>query len=110
MERGSYLNLYRADKSHRIWTEDPEVIFKRKLPDLRSQRPGPNISDPPVSEPFPDQIKGVCAIKVGDKITTDDIFPVGFRLKFRSNIPNMSSFTFELIDKTFATRALENED
>ena len=70
---------------------------------------GPNISDPPVPEPFPDQIKGVCAIKVGDKITTDDISPAGFRLKFRSNIPKYASFTFELIDKTFATRALENK-
>ena len=52
---------------------------------------GPNISDPPVPEPFPDQIKGVCAIKVGDKITTDDISPAGFRLKFRSNIPKYAS-------------------
>ena len=70
---------------------------------------GPNISEPPVPDPFLDQIKGVCTIKVGDKITTDDISPAGFRLKFRSNIPKYASFTFELIDNTFATRALENK-
>ncbi len=71
---------------------------------------GPNISEPPKVTPFSKEIEGVCTIKVGDKITTDDISPAGFRLKFRSNIPKYASFTFELLDKTFAERALKNKE
>ena len=71
---------------------------------------GPNIGEPPRVNPFSDTIDGVCTIKVGDKITTDDISPAGFRLKFRSNIPKYASFTFELLDKTFAERALQNKE
>jgi aconitate hydratase len=81
-------------------------------PQMNSNEPiirGPNISEPPVPEPFSEQIIGVCPIKLGDKITTDDISPAGFRLKYRSNIPKYASFTFELIDNSFATRALENK-
>jgi aconitate hydratase len=71
---------------------------------------GPNISAPPKPEDFAEVLKGVCALKVGDKITTDDISPAGFRLKFRSNIPKYASFTFELLDKTFSQRCLENKE
>ncbi len=70
---------------------------------------GPNISEPPEVKDFSETIKGECTIKVGDKITTDDISPAGFRLKYRSNIPKYSSFTFELIDESFSNRCLANK-
>ena len=69
---------------------------------------GPNIAPVPKGEPLPDALKAVCAIKVGDKITTDHIMPAGARLKFRSNIPAYAKFVFEPCDATFHDRCLEN--
>ena len=70
---------------------------------------GPNIGDPPAAEPLPEAIKGVVAIKVGDKITTDHIMPAGSRLKYRSNIPKYAEFVFEGVDAGFSKKALENK-
>ena len=68
---------------------------------------GPNIGAPLQLEPLTDLLTGVIAIKVGDKITTDDIMPAGRRLKYRSNIPKYADFVFEPIDATFSRRCLE---
>ena len=62
---------------------------------------GPNIAPVPKGEPLPATLKAICAIKVGDKITTDHIMPAGARLKFRSNIPEYAKFVFEPCDRTF---------
>jgi aconitate hydratase len=70
---------------------------------------GPNIGAPPAAEPLPGTIKGVVAIKVGDKITTDHIMPAGSRLKYRSNIPKYAEFVFEGLDAAFSKKALENK-
>lgn len=68
---------------------------------------GPNIGAPVKLEALPDQIVGSVAIKLGDKITTDDIMPAGARLKYRSNIPKYAEFVFEQVDATFSQRCLE---
>jgi len=68
---------------------------------------GPNIGAPLQLEPLANSLAGVVAIKVGDKITTDDIMPAGRRLKYRSNIPKYAEFVFEAIDATFSRRCLE---
>lgn len=70
---------------------------------------GPNIGEPPRSEPLAERIDGVVAIRVGDKITTDHIMPAGSRLKYRSNIARYADFVFEGVDTTFPSRALENK-
>lgn len=70
---------------------------------------GPNIGDPPASDPCPEAIKGTVTIKVGDKITTDHIMPAGSRLKYRSNIPKYSEFVFEREDPEFSGKALDNK-
>ncbi|MEJ2647188.1 MAG: hypothetical protein P8016_02115 [Sedimentisphaerales bacterium] len=45
-------------------------------------------------------------IKVGDNISTDIIMPAGSRvLPYRSNIPEISKFVFEVIDPEFPARA-----
>ena len=45
-------------------------------------------------------------LKVGDNITTDHIMPAGAKiLPYRSNIPYLSKFCFEVCDPTFAERA-----
>ena len=66
---------------------------------------GPNIGEPPVNGPMPEEIKGIVAIRVGDLVTTDHIMPAGSRLKYRSNVPKYSEFVFEPLDKEFCRRA-----
>ncbi|MBO7684518.1 MAG: aconitate hydratase [Kiritimatiellae bacterium] len=69
---------------------------------------GPNIAPVPRGVPLEAGLKGVCAIKVGDKITTDHIMPAGARLKFRSNVPEYSKFVFEPCDPGFHDACLAN--
>ena len=70
---------------------------------------GPNIATVPKGEPLSESLKAVCAIKVGDKITTDHIMPAGARLKFRSNVPEYSKFVFEPCDPAFHDSCLANK-
>ena len=70
---------------------------------------GPNIATVPRGEPLAESLAAVCAIKVGDKITTDHIMPAGSRLKYRSNIPEYAKFVFEPCDPTFHDRCLANK-
>ncbi len=56
---------------------------------------GPNIGRPLALESLGDSIRGRVEIKVGDKITTDDIMPAGSRLKYRSNIAKYAEYVFE---------------
>ncbi len=69
---------------------------------------GPNIKDFPVAEEFEENFKARVAIKVEDNITTDHIMPAGAKiLPYRSNIPFLSQFCFEVLDPNFAKRAKE---
>jgi len=70
---------------------------------------GPNIGKPLSLESLADSIKGRVELKVGDKITTDDIMPAGARLKYRSNIEKYAQFVFEQVDSAFSRRCLENK-
>ena len=92
-----------------FWIDDSMVLPPADTPDQVTISRGPNIGAPPAAEPLPDVIKGVVAIKVGDKITTDHIMPAGSRLKYRSNIPKYAEFVFEGVDALFSKRALENK-
>ncbi|MBN1235941.1 MAG: aconitate hydratase [Methanotrichaceae archaeon] len=66
---------------------------------------GPNIGEPPVNGPMPEDISGQVTIRVEDLVTTDHIMPAGSRLKYRSNVPKYSEFVFEPLDKEFSSRA-----
>ena len=69
---------------------------------------GPNIKPFPDSNPVTDTISANLTLKVGDNITTDHIMPAGAKiLPYRSNIPYLSKFCFEVCDESFAKRALE---
>ena len=92
-----------------FWIEDSMILPPARDPLSVAVFRGPNIGDPPAADPLPDAIRGVAAIKVGDKITTDHIMPAGSRLKYRSNIPKYAAFVFEGIDASFSARALENK-
>jgi aconitate hydratase len=67
---------------------------------------GPNIKPFPRFGALSETLEGEVLVKVGDNVSTDDIMPAGNRvLPLRSNIPAISEFVFEAIDKTFAARA-----
>lgn len=69
---------------------------------------GPNIKPLPEFNPIPNKLEGEVLLKVGDDITTDHIMPAGAKiLPFRSNIPEISKFVFNVIDETFHDRSLE---
>ena len=71
---------------------------------------GPNIGKPLHTESLSDSIRGRVEIKLGDKITTDDIMPAGVRLKYRSNIQKYSEFVFERKDRGFSGRCVRNKE
>ena len=57
-------------------------------------------------QPLPTDLQLTVLLKVGDNISTDEILPAGARvLPYRSNIPKISEFTFDIIDDTYAKRA-----
>ena len=67
---------------------------------------GPNIKPFPKGKPVGDEISAQLVLKVGDNITTDHIMPAGSKvLPYRSNIPKMSEFCFEVCDPDFPARA-----
>lgn len=67
---------------------------------------GPNIKEFPKSKPFADTLQASLVLKVGDNITTDHIMPAGAKiLPYRSNIPFLSQFCFQVCDASFPERA-----
>lgn len=72
---------------------------------------GPNIASLPEFGPLPASLDGPVLLKVGDNISTDEIMPAGARvLPFRSNIPKIAQFSFDVIDPTYAARAAKSGD
>lgn len=67
---------------------------------------GPNIKPCPAGPELPDALELPILLKAGDNVSTDDIMPAGAKvLPLRSNIPEISKFTFERLDATFHARA-----
>jgi aconitate hydratase len=67
---------------------------------------GSNIRAVPVGRPPGDEVAGPVLIKLGDKVSTDDISPSGSQvLVFRSNMPAIAEFTFRNMDPEFVARA-----
>ncbi len=67
---------------------------------------GPNIASLPNFQPLPDEIEVPVLLKVGSDISTDEIMPPGLRvLPFRSNIPRIAEFSFDMLDPSYASRA-----
>lgn len=67
---------------------------------------GPNIKEFPKGKAVSNELNAQLVLKVGDNITTDHIMPAGAKvLPFRSNIPKMSQFCFEVCDPSFPERA-----
>ena len=72
---------------------------------------GPNIKEFPKSKPFAETLTASVVLKVGDNITTDHIMPAGAKiLPYRSNIPHLSKYCFEVCDPAFPERAKKAGD
>ncbi|MGY0693493.1 aconitate hydratase [Virgibacillus sp. FSP13] len=72
---------------------------------------GPNIASIPKMDGLPDNLELPILLKMGDNISTDEILAGGARvLPFRSNLPEISKFTFEIIDETYYKRGKETVD
>jgi aconitate hydratase len=97
----------------------PEVVFPPRFPPSAAglvpppadgrDAPvvkGPNIREVPVGRTPGDEVTGPVLIKLGDKVSTDDISPSGSQvLVFRSNMPAIAEFTFRNADPEFVARA-----
>ncbi len=67
---------------------------------------GPNIKPVPLGEPVAEMLEAPVLLKLGDKVSTDDISPSGSAvLVFRSNVPAIAEFCFRNVDAEFAARA-----
>ena len=69
----------------------------------------PTIVKPPLGHKLPDVLGGRVVIKVGDKVSTDEIIPAGPLLKLRSNVPEYARYVFHCFNEpgspSFAERA-----
>ncbi len=92
-----------------------EHLLEEPLPydeakSIRLQK-GPNIASIPKMDEMPDEIEIPILLKMGNNISTDEILAGGARvLPYRSNLPEISRFTFEIIDETYYERGKETVD
>ncbi len=88
--------------------DDSMFLAPSSEPEKVEIRRGPNIAPLPEMPPLPKKLEGEVLLKVDDNITTDHIIPGGARvLPLRSNIPEISKYTFEVLDENFAKKAQE---
>ena len=67
---------------------------------------GPNIKAVPLGEPVAETLEAPVLLKLGDKVSTDDISPSGSAvLVFRTNVPAIAEFSFRNVDAEFVARA-----
>jgi len=71
---------------------------------------GPNIKTLPDFEELSDELEIPILLKMGDDISTDGILKAGTDvLPLRSNIPEISKYTYYAIDQSFYDRAIQNQ-
>lgn len=86
---------------------DDMILPPSERPEAVEVVRGPNIKPVPRGTPMPSIISGKVLLKVGDNITTDHIMPAGPVLPLRSNIPAISEYVYQRVDRTFPARAKE---
>ncbi len=72
---------------------------------------GPNIASLPDFDALPDRFELPILLKVGDNISTDEIMRAGAEvLPFRSNIPAIANFVYDVVDESYPDRAKDTGD
>ncbi len=90
----------------RFHTDDSAVLAPAEDGSAVEVLRGSNIKEFPKAKAFADSLTAQAVLKVGDNITTDHIMPAGAKiLPYRSNIPHLSQFCFEVCDPSFPERA-----
>ncbi|HLV19249.1 MAG TPA: aconitate hydratase [Polyangiaceae bacterium] len=94
--------------------QNPEMLLAPLPPDraLRVEIvKGPNIDALPEFEPLPDALELPALLKLEDDVSTDEIMPAGARvLPYRSNVPKISEFCFDVIDRSYPERAAAEKE
>ena len=87
------------------------LSFPQRDSSSRSLLMGPNIKPLPKFSGLEKDVSGPVLLKLGDNISTDEILPAGSKvLPFRSNIPEISKFTFSQLDTQYYKRAIARHD
>ena len=74
-------------------------------------RKGPNVSSIPHLDPIPDHVEIPINFKAEDDISTDEILRAGTDvLPYRSNIPEISKFSFDVVDPNYYDKAMDTRD
>ena len=100
----------KVDIPETFLVDDNMIIKPKSLEDRINVETikGSNIKGLPEAKPLGETMKNEVILKVGDNITTDHIMPAGSKiLPYRSNIPHLSQYCFEVCDKSFPDRAKE---
>ncbi len=105
------------DMKYPQYKEPEKLIVNKEMlqpPKKKSERgelkKGPNISNMPDFEELKD-FEVPVILKMGDDVSTDEILRAGADvLPFRSNIPEISKFSFEVVDNTFYDRAMKTKE
>ncbi|RWZ58826.1 aconitate hydratase [Halobacillus fulvus] len=88
--------------------DEPLPLEEAKQVDLVK---GPNVASIPEMAELPNDIEVPILLKMGDDISTDEILAGGARvLPYRSNLPEISKFAFEIVDETYYDRAMDIRD
>lgn len=90
-------------------------LLETPLPKEEAQKvqlnKGPNIASIPEMDELPDELELPVLLKMGDNISTDEILAGGSRvLPYRSNLPEISKFSFEIVDEDYYDRAMDIRD
>ncbi len=76
-----------------------------------SLRKGPNIVSLPELEGLPDVLEVPVIFKAADNISTDEILRAGAEvLPYRSNIPEIAKFAFDVVDPDYYRKAMDTRD
>ena len=92
-----------------------ETMIDEPLPEDEAQevelRKSDNISTLPIFDGIPDRLELPVLLKAHDDISTDEILRAGADvLPYRSNIPEISKFSFDVVDDTYYDRAMDIRD
>ncbi|WP_339696450.1 aconitate hydratase [uncultured Marixanthomonas sp.] len=72
---------------------------------------GPNITSIPHIDELQNKYEVPVQLKMGDNVSTDEILKAGAEvLPFRSNLPEISKYSYTVIDPTFYDRAMKSKD
>ncbi|MGM7701579.1 aconitate hydratase [Pseudalkalibacillus sp. Hm43] len=92
-----------------------DALLEQPLPEEEAKQvelaKGPNIASIPEMNELPNEMELPILLKMGDNISTDEILAGGARvLPYRSNLPEISKFTFEIVDENYYDRAMDIKD